>query len=98
VCRLTRSPVFGFTSKRGKLLLDMSTRIRCHAANKLLVVRSVIVASSREELSLGQTFAMVLSDGRANEDRREPARSGVDSVGWAVDVCREANAVADLES
>ena len=34
---LSGSPVFGFTSKRGKLLLEMSTRMRCPCLNTLLV-------------------------------------------------------------
>ena len=32
-----RAPVFMFRSKRGKLLLDISSRMRCPALNRLLV-------------------------------------------------------------
>lgn len=36
-CVQSGSPVLGLTSNRGKLELDTSSRIRCPAANRLLV-------------------------------------------------------------
>ena len=43
-CPLRGSPVLGFTSKRGKLLLDMSSRMRCPALNRLDVGYSCMVS------------------------------------------------------
>ncbi len=42
LARPSGSPLFGFTSKWGKLLLEISTRIRCPRANRLLVGKASI--------------------------------------------------------
>ena len=61
VCRPTSSPVFGFTSKRGKFELDTSIRIRCPFLKTLEVGHSVI------EISTG--FPGVKSSGSVQESR-----------------------------
>ena len=44
VCRPIASPVLGLMSKRGKLLLEMSTRMRWPALKMLLVgVNSIVI-------------------------------------------------------
>src|SRR5688572_15309332 len=60
------SPVLGFTSKCGKLLLEMSSRIRCPRANKLLVGNAVTW--------IGYTVPGVIIDGRSHESRYRTRR------------------------
>ena len=52
------SPVFGFTSKCGKLLLEMSSRIRWPRANRLLVGNAVT--------RIGYTVPGVIIAGQCN--------------------------------
>jgi len=61
VCRPTSSPVFGFTSKRGKFELDTSIRIRCPFLKTLEVGHSGI------EISTGSPG--VKSSGSVQESR-----------------------------
>ena len=46
VCRPTSSPVFGFTSKRGKFELDTSMRMRCPILNTFAVGHNAIEIST----------------------------------------------------
>ena len=46
VCRPTSSPVFGFTSKRGKFELDTSIRMRCPFLNTFAVGHNAIEIST----------------------------------------------------
>jgi len=55
-CWASGSPVFGFTSNRGKLLLETSTRMRCPVLNTLDVGYSLIVTGVKPGPGLHQLF------------------------------------------